>query len=603
MVELGEFALWMALPLAIWGSLAAFLGGARGRRDFVVSAERSAHAATILLGVATAGLTAALAGDRFELAYVHLHSPAGFSTAAKVAALWVGEEGALLVRGVGLCLATSLFVWMYRGRIPPLMPWATGVLLALVAAVVVLLLVAAPPFGRLGYVPAGGVGVLPGQAGAWAVIHSPALHLGMGAVAVPFALALSGLLTGRIDARWAAPARDWALIGWVFLTVALLARTRWSYEVLGRGEVWSWHPTEAVLLATWLCISALLHSLGSRRDPGGGRFASLALACAAFAVSWGALTVTRTGLEGEGPGLVAEPGPERVLLVVLGAVAVVPALLLLHRLPRFRGMGAWGPLRTGGGGGVRVGVVLAAWGLGIVWGAILPVIAETLYGAALTVGPGYFSWLSAGMLALLAGVMGLAALPARRGREGERAEVAGPGSPGCHAGGARVGRWGGRLAHGGFVVTLVGVLASGTGGEALETMSPGASTRLASPFGGEYTVVYQGTSVRPGPEGWSWVSLLSVQRNGAPLGTVTTERKITGPGGLAAVQPGLRVRPMEDLFVRLEEVDERLGTLNDPEFQRATFLLRLNPLASWIWLGGVAMGLGGLLAIHGGRVK
>lgn len=599
-IDLGEFALWMALPLAVWGSGAAFLGGARNRSDFVYSAERSAYATTILLMVAAAGLGAALVGDRFELAYVHLHSAAEFPPAVKWSALWAGEEGALLVRLLGLSLATSLSVWMYKGRLGGLMPWTTGVLQALVATLVVILLVGVSPFARLGYMPADGMGAAWGVGSPWAVIHAPALHLGMGAIAVPFALAVSTLLTGKGGGRWADPATDWALIAWVFLTVALLARARWAYEVAAQGEIWTWDPAEAVLLATWLATSAVLYVLGAAGGAGSRRLVGLALAGTAFGVSWVALTVTRTGFGVAGPELTDRAGPEGLLLVLLAGVVVMPALLLLHRLPLLRDGQDRGASAGVGRGRDGAGIILAIWAVGIAWGALLPILAETLHGSPVTVGAGYFRWLSAAMLLLL---LGVASLSARRGRE-EAGPLDAPADGGGLGNvGAEVRRWGGRLVHVGFVVALLGGVGTAMGVEALVRMMPGDSVLLTSPLGREYALGYEGTSLRPGPGGWSWVSLLSVRRSGAPMGTITTERRVTSLEGGGSATPGILTRPLEDLHIRLEEVDERLGTLNDPEFQGATFLVRVNPLASWIWLGGILMGVGGLLSVHGRRVE
>ena len=53
---LGEFALWIALPIAIWGCVLAFLGGRWSRGDLVLSGERSTYAVFFLLALASAGI-------------------------------------------------------------------------------------------------------------------------------------------------------------------------------------------------------------------------------------------------------------------------------------------------------------------------------------------------------------------------------------------------------------------------------------------------------------------------------------------------------------------------------------------------------------------
>ena len=68
MIVLGELALWIALPVAIWGMVLAFVGGKHGRGDLVLSAERSVYAVFALLVTASAGIVAAfLAGTRYNI--------------------------------------------------------------------------------------------------------------------------------------------------------------------------------------------------------------------------------------------------------------------------------------------------------------------------------------------------------------------------------------------------------------------------------------------------------------------------------------------------------------------------------------------------------
>ena len=66
MTTLGELALWIALPIAGWGMVLAFLGGKHQRGDLVLSGERAVYAVFGLLLLASAGIIAAFLGDKFE---------------------------------------------------------------------------------------------------------------------------------------------------------------------------------------------------------------------------------------------------------------------------------------------------------------------------------------------------------------------------------------------------------------------------------------------------------------------------------------------------------------------------------------------------------
>ena len=92
MTLLGEFALWISLPLALWGVVVGFAGGRTQRGDLVLSAERSIYAVSLLLVVASAGVMAAFLGDRFEYWYVASYSNAELEYFYKITGLWAGRR-------------------------------------------------------------------------------------------------------------------------------------------------------------------------------------------------------------------------------------------------------------------------------------------------------------------------------------------------------------------------------------------------------------------------------------------------------------------------------------------------------------------------------
>ena len=71
---LGEFALWISLPVAAWGMVLGYAGGRTQRGDLVLSAERSIYAVFGLLILASAGVSSTFLNDRFEYWYVASYS-------------------------------------------------------------------------------------------------------------------------------------------------------------------------------------------------------------------------------------------------------------------------------------------------------------------------------------------------------------------------------------------------------------------------------------------------------------------------------------------------------------------------------------------------
>lgn len=373
MPEVGELALWTALPISIWGTVLAFAGAAWGRGELVLSAERSVQAVFGLLLVACVGLGAALLGDRFEFAYVHLHSGRPLEPVLKLTALRAGAPGFLLLWTTFLGAVSTVVVWRNRKRHRTLMPWATGTLLAVSTFLLVVLLFAALPFERLAFAPADGHGLHPDLQSLWMPGLTGALLLGLALLAVPFALATAALLTGRVDGRWVDAARPWGRAAWIFLTAALVMTLRWAYEDPGRSAGWFREPVDGGVLLPWIVATAWLHCAGIRGDEGRAGlwttgFAGLGVPAAALAA---ALAVPIDG--------VAVP----LLLALAGASAGVFLVLLVMRLP---------VLRAGGGGASwrsREGALLAANALLLVafvaaaWGPLGAVIAALTGGAGI----------------------------------------------------------------------------------------------------------------------------------------------------------------------------------------------------------------------------
>ena len=164
---LGEFALWIALPISIWGCVLAFLGGKWSRGDLVLSAERSTYAVTVLFVVAAAGIVTAFMGDQFQYWYVYNYSSINLHPFFKFSGLWAGQRGSLLFWGLNLSVFSSLAVWLNRTRNRELMPYANGVLLAFLVFFISISLFVTPPFEQLGFVPADGRGLNPQLQNYW----------------------------------------------------------------------------------------------------------------------------------------------------------------------------------------------------------------------------------------------------------------------------------------------------------------------------------------------------------------------------------------------------------------------------------------------------
>jgi cytochrome c-type biogenesis protein CcmF len=173
-------------------------------------------------------------------------------------------------------------------------------------------------------------------------------------------------------------------------------------------------------------------------------------------------------------------------------------------------------------------------------------------------------------------------------------------------------RWGGYLVHVGVVLIFTAFAGRSFEVRVTETMNPGESVSVASPFGHTYTLTYEGlsSSLQGGaavqrPNFDQWVALMSVERDGEAVGVLSTEKRFYPSKRMMTTEVGIRSTPMEDLYVILAEVKDMEGMLaNDSEAQEIVAEIQINPLVGWIWYGSVVLSIGSLVALWpGGELR
>lgn len=142
MTLLGEFALWISLPVALWGMVLGYTGGRTQRGDLVLSAERSVYAVFGLLILASAGIMTAFLTDRFDYYYIANYSNRELELFYKITGLWAGQRGSLLFWALLLAFFSSLAVFLNRSKNREFMPYVAGVLQTILAFFIIVLLFA-----------------------------------------------------------------------------------------------------------------------------------------------------------------------------------------------------------------------------------------------------------------------------------------------------------------------------------------------------------------------------------------------------------------------------------------------------------------------------
>ena len=661
MIVLGELALWIALPVGIWGAVAGFIGGRKERGDLVMSAEYSVYAVFFLLILTSAGIITAFVTDSFEYWYVANYSNRELSTFYKVSGLWAGQRGSLVFWALLLSFFSSSAVFTNRTKNREFMPYVVGILLTISSFFLVVLLFAdVNPFERLPFAPADGRGLNPQLQNYWMTIHPPTLYLGFTSFTIPFAFAMSALLSGKLDTRWIVITRRWILLSWFFLANGIIFGMRWAYLELGWGGFWFWDPVENASLLPWLTATAFLHSIQIQENRGMLKVWNMGLVTLTFLLTIFATFLTRSGLIESVHTFAENTTIAFIFLTFMGVLAGICALLIAWRYPLLKSENQIQSFLSRESAFLFNNLILLGAAFSILWGTLFPLISEGITGTAIAVGPPFFNRVNLPIgLALLAlmgigpviawrkasrrnlvknfsmpiivGAMVVGALFFRGVHHGmalltfglsafvmtiiivefvkgtkARARIEGEGHAVAfyHLVSRNRRRWGGYIVHVGVVMIFTAFAGVAFNREVLQTIDPGETITIESPFGHEYVLTYQGLS---SPRGENMlrqaVALMTVERNGKPIKSLTAEKVLYFKWEETPItNVGVNSYFLEDLYLILENVNDLNGAFeNDAGAQRATFKVQVNVLVGWIWYGGFVLSLGGIIAMWPSR--
>ncbi|HUG32559.1 MAG TPA: cytochrome c biogenesis protein CcsA [Acidimicrobiia bacterium] len=571
-------------PVAIWAAIAfGAIALVSGRRWALVGSAVSAAAAVMVL-------TVALLASDFSLAYVAETTSRATPWPYRLAALWGGMGGSMLFYTAMVSVVGASAV---RRTVP--IRAVSAVVLGLLLITVFL----ANPFEVTPIPAVDGLGLLAILQHPAMVYHPPILYLGLTVLVVPFAQTVGFVVAkGRRD-PWMAGARRWLYGSWALLTLGMAAGANWAYVELGWGGFWAWDPVENTALMPWLAITVFLHA--SRLEEATGRLRrwNVLFAALPFALTILGVYLTRSGATGSIHSFAEDPVVGRVLIV---AAAVVALLAVVGSLRSSQGE-PWGRVRLDRSGWLGLNAAMLAIVLVFVTaGSAYPAFVSVFLDRTVTVDSRYYvvtilpiavviastlylafgrnrlafitvAGLTAAATALVAdlrpGVILLVPAAASflllapelwRRRRVDRILVS-------------------RLAHLGMALLLVGVAGSSLGGDFTGSMRPGEEVTVA---GREVALV----SVDTGQADRFDFVRADFTVDGAP---VSPEIRAYEDQAVPVAEPALRSGLTEDVIVAV--------SLLFPDGETVQVSVFVRPLVTLVWVGAIAMGLAGLLAL------
>jgi cytochrome c-type biogenesis protein CcmF len=583
--ELGQFALILALGLALIQASVPILGAAREREDWMALARPVAVGQFVFVAAAFLILCHAFLNDDFTVLYVATNSNSALPNAYKIAAVWGAHEGSLLLWILILSVWT-LAVSVGSRSLPE--AFASRVLggLGLVSVGMLLFtLLTSNPFERLFPAALDGNDLNPLLQDPALVMHPPILYMGYVGLAVPFAFAVAALLTGSLSSAWARWTRPWTVAAWMFLTVGIALGSWWAYYELGWGGWWFWDPVENASFMPWLAATALIHSLAVTERRGIFKSWTLLLAIFAFSLSLLGTFLVRSGILVSVHSFASDPA--RGLFILLFLSVITGGSLILYAV-RARHLTVEGGFRLVSREAFLLmnNILLVVATAAVLFGTLYPLFLDALSMGKISVGPPYFNAVFLIPTLPLAALVGFGMHSTWQRTSGEtllrRLTV-----PAALAVGLGVTvPW---LIFGtASALTTIGVIV----GLCVETDAaarPGESREVAG-----YEFIFRDIRQVQGPNYEAVEGEFEVRRNGRLETILTSQKRIyrvqTSPMTESAIDAGWT----RDLYLALgDDLGEGAWSLR----------VQYKPLVRFIWLGALIMALGGLIAITDPRYR
>ena len=628
--ELGHFALILALCVSATLGTLPLLGAHQGRREWLVLARPAAQVFFLLVAASFVALTWSFYVNDFSVSYVAEHSNSLLPTVYRLAAVWGGHEGSLLLWIFMLATWTVAVAQLSRTLDETMVARVLGVLGLVATGLLMFVLFTSNPFERLLPAAENGRDLNPLLQDPGLVFHPPMLYMGYVGFSVAFAFAIAALLSGRLDAAWARWSRPWTTTAWIFLTLGIGLGSWWAYYELGWGGWWFWDPVENASFMPWLIGTALMHSLAVTEKRGSFKSWTVLLAIGAFSLSLLGTFLVRSGVLTSVHAFATDPRRGIFILVLL--VLVIGSSLALF---------AWRAPKVALGGSFALfsretlllvgNMLLVVAAASVLLGTLYPLVVDALNLGKISVGPPYFNTVFVPLMAPALFLM--AAVPLARWKHAEAREMArrlwiaavlavtgaiaipllmggwtfltGLGTllsvwigasmaqqivTRLKSGNPPLSFWGMQLGHFGVAVFVMGVtLVGGFQQEKDVRMEPGDTVSV-----GGHEFKFLGVTRVDGPNYTAARGRFEVSQAGGPVRTLLPEKRTYASSSMPMTEAAIDAGFTRDVYVSLgEPLEGRAWAVR----------VYFKPFVDWIWGGCLLMALGGICAVSDRRYR
>lgn len=655
--ELGQLALVLALALGLVQAIFPLWGSLNHTPAWMAMARPLAWGQLLFLTLAFISLILAFLHNDFSVLYVAQNSNTTLPTIYKISAVWGAHEGSMLLWVWLLSVWGAAVASLQRSLSTAMLARMLALLSIVTVGFLSFLLFTSNPFQRLWPIPIDGRDLNPLLQDPGLAIHPPMLYMGYVGFSVAWSATIAALIGGKLDATWARWTRPWTLVAWIFLTIGIVLGSWWAYYELGWGGFWFWDPVENASLMPWLIGTALIHSLAVTEKRGALKNWSVLLALSAFSLSLLGTFLVRSGILTSVHAFATDP--TRGLFILLFLAVVIGGSLVLYawRAPSIELGGRFDLLSRETfllGNNLLLTVLTGL----VLFGTLAPLLYDAMQWGKISVGFPWFNTMFAVTTPALGILTGLG--PLTRWKHHSSQELAiklmpsmiptvttlivavwlampiyvaiglaltvwlalshitilamrcrlqqpqlilqvggvggSPTSP-RHCPGVGPSFFGMWLAHIGVAVFVVGItMVSHYSIERDLRMSPGDSYEIAG-----YTFRFEGTKDLQGANYQAQQGRFLVSHNGSTVVDDLLPEKRTYQGrGMPMTEAAISPNLTHDLYISLgEPIAEDIGSTPTPPINKPgmwSVRIHYKPYVRWIWLGGLLMAIGGLIA-------
>jgi cytochrome c-type biogenesis protein CcmF len=598
----------------------------------------------ILAGIASISLIYLLVTSDFSIKYVVDYTNRDLPFIYKFSAFWAGNGGSMTLWMLLLTIYAAIVV--KQNKIKDMTPVVAIILLVNIIFFLFLITFITNPFEKLPFAPTDGSGLNPQLQNTGMIIHPVTTYLGYVGFAVPFAFAMAALILRRSDDQWIKITRRWTILAWMFLSLGNIFGGQWSYVVLGWGGYWAWDPVENASFIPWLTGSAFLHSVMIQERKNMLKTWNVVLITITYVLTLFGTFLVRSGVLTSVHAFGDSTLGKYFLIFTLLMLFLALYLIILRRDLLVQDANFESFLSKESSFLIN-NLILIGLAVAVFFGTIYPLVSEAVRGVKVSVGASFFNPVAAPLGIALFLLMGICPLIAWRQaslknlidnflwpliaallcagilfvlgfRKGYalvgfatatftistilleilrgtkiRHRLTGERYPQAFLGlmvrNRR--RHGGYIIHFGLVLMLIAIVGSHTSNlDMIQTLKPGETANI-----GNYRLTFNQLGEKPvGTSLDAVFADISVydKAKGTLLGDVEPQKVFYPTSEQPMTEIGLRSTLKEDLYVILSTWDKD-GS--------ATFKILINPLVSWLWIGGYIVILGAIFALWPGR--